>query len=292
VIAIAGPNLPHEVLIASGRGVAPLHYDPDREAPRASQWLETKFAPWAPPVIEAWLDGEYDAIEHVLFSRADDTSQRLYYYVCELQRRGELSGPEPRIFDVAKINRATSIDRNAVQVRELMQWLGVTEAALETAIVETNRRRAARPQEAATPVCLLAGTAPPDQRLHTVAAEAGYTLAGRTLPEDWMDLGEAVEESTGDPAQAQGRQLHARQSGPRSFADPAERLRREIAASGASAVVLWRIEEDEAQTWHLPAERRALDEIGVPSLVLTRRDWRCRDGVSEEIGEFLKGVAA
>ena len=107
-----------------------------------------------------------------------------------------------------------------------------------------------------------------------------------------MDLGEAIEQRSGDPAQAVGRQLHARESGPRSFSDPAERLARKIAASGASAVVLWRIEEDEAQTWHLPAERRVLERSGVPSLVLTRRDWRGRDGVSEEIREFLKGVAA
>jgi hypothetical protein len=292
VIAIAGPNLPHDVLIASRRDVEPLRFDPDREAPRAGQWIETKFAPWAPPALEAWAEGEYDDLECVLFSRADDTSQRLYYYVCELQRRGLLRGPQPMIFDVAKIERASSAERTVTQVRELMRWLEVTEEALEDAIAETNRLRSASSAAAAGPVCLLAGTAPPDQRLHAAVADAGFVPLGRTLAEDWMDLGEAVEERSGDPAQALGRQLHARGNGPRSFSDPAERLAREIEVNGAGAVVLWRIEEDEAQTWHLPAERRVLERSGVPSLVLTRRDWRARDGVTEEIREFLEGVAA
>lgn len=292
MIAVAGPNLPHDVLVASGRDAGPVRFDPDRETPRASQWLETKFAPWSPPVLEAWAEGEYDDLGHVLFSRADDTSQRLYYYVCELQRRGLLGGPQPMIFDLAKIARASSLERTVAQVRELMRWLEVTEDALEAAIVETNRLRSAPSTDAGGPVCLLVGTAPPDQRLHAAVAEARFVPVGRTLAEDWMDLGEAVEERSGDPAQAVGRQLHARESGPRSFSDPVERLARKIAASGASAVVLWRIEEDEAQTWHLPAERRVLERSGVPSLVLTRRDWLCRDGVSEEIGAFLEGVAA
>jgi hypothetical protein len=292
VIAIAGPNLPHDVLIASQRGGEPLGFDPDREVVRAGEWLETKFAPWAAPVLEAWLDGEYDHLQYVLFSRAEDTSQRLYYYACELQRRGLLGGPQPLIFDVAKIPRTASLDRTITQVRELMRLLEVSEEALEAAIAQTNRSRSPRESDTGRPVCLLVGTAPPDERLHTAVADAGFTPVGRTLAEDWMDLGDPVEERSGDPARAVGRQLHEREDGPRSFADPAKRLAAKIEASGANAVIHWRIEEDEAQTWHLPAERRMLEQSGLPSLVLTRRDWRCRDGVAEEVRTFLEGVAA
>jgi hypothetical protein len=259
---------------------------------RAGKWLETKFAPWAPPVLEAWLDGEYDHLQYVLFSRAEDTSQRLYYYACELQRRGLLSGPRPLIFDVAKIPRAASLDRTITQIRELMRLLEVTEEALEAAIAQTNRLRSPSFPEADRPVCLLTGTAPPDRRLHTVVADTGFTPAGRTLAEDWTDLGDAVEEGSGDPARAVGRQIHEREDGPRSFSDPAKRLAAKIEATGANAVIHWRIEEDEAQTWHLPAERQVLARSGLPSLVLTRRDWRCRDGVVDEIRTFLEGVAA
>jgi hypothetical protein len=51
--------------------------------------------------------------------------------------------------------------------------------------------------------------------------------------------------------------------------------------------VLWQTEEDEAQAWHLPAQRAALAASGVPALVLTRRDWLARDGAPEEIVAFL-----
>ena len=293
MIAIAGPHLPHDVLTAARCGAGALAFDPDREAPRAAAWLEAKFAPWAQPVIEAWLDGEYDHLQHVLFSRADDTSQRLYYYCCELQRRGVLSGPQPLIFDVAKIPRAASLDRTVAQVRQLMERVQASDEALEEAIAQNNRLRAQQEQEQKErPVCLLTGTAPPDRRLHDVVEAAGFAPAARTLAGDWLDLGPPVEEKTGDPAAAVGRQLHEREDGPRSFSDPALRLARKIEASGAAAVIHWRIEEDEAQTWHLPAERRVLASSGLPSLVLTRRDWRCRDGVAEEITAFLEGVAA
>lgn len=293
MIAIAGPNLPHDVLTAARCGAGPLAFDPDRDAPRAAKWLETKFAPWAGPVLEAWLDGDYDHLQYVLFSRAEDTSQRLYYYCCELQRRGLLAGPQPVIFDVAKIPRPASLDRTVTQVRQLMQLLEVSEEALEDAIAQNNRLRSSPQQEGGDrPVCLLTGTAPPDRRLHDVVQAVGFAPVGRTLAADWVDLGSPVEERTGDPAIAVGRQLHAREDGPRSFADPAARLARKIEASGASTIIHWRIEEDEAQTWHLPAERRVLENSGLPSLVLTRRDWRCRDGVAEEIKSFLEGMAA
>ncbi|AKH41508.1 hypothetical protein FHS61_001996 [Altererythrobacter atlanticus] len=292
MIALAGPNLPHDVITASQRGAGPLGFDPDRDSPRARQWLETKFAPWAPPVLEAWLGGEYDHLDHVLFSRAEDTSQRLYYYCCELQRRGLLGGPRPLIFDIAKIPRPASLDRTVTQVRELMRFLEVTEDALEEAIVRNNRQRALKAPETVRPICLLTGTAPPDRRLHSVIAGAGFEPSARTLAEDWVDLGEPVAEGTGDPARAVGSVLHARGDGPRSFSDPARHLAAEIERRGASAVIHWRIEEDEAQTWHLPAERRVLEASGLPSLVLTRRDWLCRDGAVDEIGAFLEGVGA
>lgn len=291
MIAIAGPDLPHDVLRAAGRDAGPLRFDPDRETPRARCWLESKFAPWAPPVLESWAGGEYDLLEQVLFSRADDTSQRLYYYICELQRRGLVGGPRPMIFDLARIQRPASLERTIAQVRELMAVLRVSEEALEVAIGETNRLRSVPRPAPAGPVCLLAGTAPPDGRMHAAIGAAGFTPAGRTLAEDWADLGEPVEEGSGDPAAAVGRQLHDREGGPRSFADPAARLARAIETNRADAVLLWRIEEDEAQTWHLPAERRVLERSGVPSLVLTRRDWLGRDGVSKEIQTFLEGVA-
>ena len=290
MIAIAGPNLPLDLLAATGRDAGPLPFDPERETPRARQWLESKFAPWAPPLLEAWAEGAYDSIDQVLFSRADDTSQRLYYYICDLQRRGAIGGPEPLICDIAKIPRPTSEARTIAKLRELAERLEVADDALEEAILAGNQRRATPANIPEGKVCLLAGTAPPDRRLHDAIAAAGFVPFGLTLAENWADLGPAVEEGTGDPLAALGRQLHLREGGSRSFADPAALLGRAMECAGSAAVVLWRIEEDEAQTWHLPAERRLLERSGLPNLVLTRRDWLARDGAADEITAFLQEI--
>jgi hypothetical protein len=290
MIGIAGPDLPHEVLLAAGCHAGPIAFDPDRSANRAAGWMESKFAPWAPAALESWLEGAYDHLDAVLFSRADDTSQRFYYYACELQRRGQLGGPEPLIFDIARIPRAISRDRTVNQVRSLAMRLGVTDAALEAAIHQTNLDRARPPAAFEGRRCLLAGSAPPDLRLHDAVAQAGWIAAGQTLADQWAFCGDPVAQGTGDPAAAIGAQLHARRGGPRSFADPGALLAQN--AAGCAAVVLWRIEEDEAQCWHLPAERRALIELGLPHLVLTRRDWLARDAAAAEITEFLQGLPA
>lgn len=290
MIAIAGPNLPIDLLVATSRFGGAVRFDPDRDTPRADKWLESKFAPWAHPVLEAWAEGDYDGLDHVLFSRADDTSQRLYYYVCELQRRGQLAGPEPLILDVCKIPRQASLDRMIAKLKELAERLAVDAAALERAMTAAHRGSEKERRKPDTPVCLLAGTPPPDLRLHDVIEGCGFGAVGRTLEESWLDAGETVDQDEPDPFVALGRQLHASTCGPRSFADAGMALTDSIVASAAQAVVLWRIEEDEAQCWQLPAEREALDAAGVPYLVLTRRDWRARDGAPEEIAGFLRKV--
>lgn len=292
MIALAGPNLPHEVLTAAGCHGGPVALDLAMPTPRALQWVESKFASWAFALVEAWANGDYDHLEAVLFSRADDTSQRLYYYLCELQRRGLVAGPRPLIFNVGKIPRSSSRDLTVAAVRKLAGELGVGDAALEAAIVAANKLRAE--QVAASPsgrVCLLHGTPPPDRRLHAVIEQAGFAASGLTLADLWLSPGPAVAEGTGDPAAALGAQLHARRQGARSFADPATYLHDTVVASGACAVIVWRIEEDEAQTWQFPAERRVLTSLGLPTLELTRADWLARDGAPAAIADFLAGVA-
>lgn len=292
MIALAGPNLPHEVLAAAGKHGGAIALDLEAATPRAQQWVESKFAPWAFALVEAWANGGYDHLDAVLFSRADDTSQRLYYYLCELQRRGLVAGPRPLIFDVGKIPRPSSRDLTVAAVRKLAGELGVSDAALEAAIVEANRVRAG--QSAARPsgrVCLLHGTPPPDHRLHAVIEAAGFAASGLTLTELWLSHGPAVAQGTGDPAAALGAQLHARRQGARSFADPATHLHDLVVASGARAVILWRIEEDEAQTWQFPTERRTLASLGLPTLELARSDWLARDSAPAAITEFLSGVS-
>lgn len=290
MIACVGPDIPHELLAATGRNAGPLGWSIDRAFPRAGQWLESKFPRWAFSILEDWAAGALDHLDTVVFSRSDDSAQRLYYYVCELQARGLVQGPTPLILDVARIGRASSEQRCIDAVRKLAAELGVGDGALEASIRETNAARGEAVAGEGGQVCLLAGTPAPDGRLSAMVAAAGWRARGETLAEIWGRAGAPVAEASGDPCAALGQRLHRAIGGTRGFYDRgAEIVAR---AAGAQAVVLWYAEEDEAEVWNLPAQKRALDAAGIPALVLTRRDWRANDGVDGKIAAFLAGVTS
>ena len=284
-LASIGGDLPVELLAATGRYAGPLPFDADRPTPRAGAWLESKFAPWAFQLLEDWANGALDHLDAVVFSRGDDSAQRLYYYVCELQRQGAIAGPRALVFDIAHIRRASSLDATIAAVRRLAATLGVGETALEGALAVPERP--GRPPEEKRPPCVLAGTLPPDRRLHDMVAAGGWSADGDTLPESWAAGAPSVDGEDGDPFVRLGQRLHASAAGPRGFGDRVEWLRTRLADTGARAAILWFCEHDEAEAWHVPAMRRALDEDGVPHLLLTRRDWRATDGVADEIATFL-----
>ncbi|MXO58432.1 hypothetical protein GRI89_02575 [Altererythrobacter salegens] len=287
-IAHVGPEIPQRLLRATGRHAGAIAFDPDRATSAADRWMESKFAPWAKSILEGWACEEYIAHSHIVFSRADDSAQRLYYYICELQRRGLLSGPEPVILDIAKVPRESSLAHTAQSLKKLADRLGVGVDDLVAAGAPSPHGVT----DLERPVCLLAGTPPPDRRLHDAIETAGYGAAGATLVESWGLLDYAIDPALGDPFETLARQVHVSPHGPRAFIDAGANLISQIEVLGAAAAVLWQIEEDEAQAWHLPAQRAALERAGIPSLVLTRRDWLARDGAAEEIVAFLSGVGA
>lgn len=293
MFAYAGPNLPHDLFDATGRSAGPLTWNIDRAMPAADRWLESKFAPWTRSVVQDWADGALDHLEAVVFTRADDSAQRLYYYLCELRRAGSIKGPEPLMLDIAKIARSSSVARGEAALRKLGERLGVDATALSSAIASGNAaRREATPAASATAqVCLIAGSPLPDDRMHVMIAQAGWAAAGRTLADEWADRGPEVDEAD-DPFTALARQLHARHLDTRGFYDRSAALAEQARSIGAKAAVLWLIEEDDTTVWHLPAMRTVLEGLGLPVLVATRRDWSCRDGIDLEIGAFLAGVSA
>lgn len=297
MIAYAGPNLPHDLFEATGRNAGPLGWNVDRAMPAADRWLESKFAPWTRSVVQDWADGALDHLEAVVFSRADDSAQRLYYYLCELRRAGSIKGPEPLMLDIAKIARESSVARTEAALRKLGERLGVDSASLSAAIARGNAaRRDAAPIEPASlsaslSVCLIAGSPLPDNRLHRMVAKAGWSATGRTLSDEWADRGPEVAEAEA-PFAALARQISARHLDTRGFYNRAEAVAQQARDVGAKAAVLWLIEEDDTTVWHLPAMRDALEGAGVPVLVATRRDWSCRDGIGAEIAAFLEGISA
>jgi hypothetical protein len=283
MISTIGPFLPHDVIAATGLAGAPLSWDLDRPTPRAEAWLESRFPRWALSLVEDWADGRFDALEAVVFSRGDDVVHRLYYYLCELQRRGVVGGPKAIVFDVAAIARPSSEAHTIASVSRLAAELGLDSAGLARGIEATNARRLPNRAGGAEPVCLLPGTPPPQDRLHAAVRAAGFAAFGPTLAETWADLGPVIA-SDGNPAAAIGRQVHARRT--------AESPGQEALRTRAGAAVLWYTEEDEARIWQLPPLRAQLAQAGVPALVMTRRDERGDDGASAEIRMFLEGVAS
>lgn len=284
--ASVGFDLPFALLKASERYAGPLSWNVDRPFPRASQWLESKFPQWAFSLIEDWADGEFDHLGAVIFSRGDDSAQRLYYYVCELRERGILGGPEPLIFDVALIARRSSEARTIEAVRRLAEVLGVSENAAEAAIA--SQTTSAAPRQGGGRSCLLAGTPPPDRRLHAAVEACGWTAYGSTLADFWSGaLAQSPMAGTGDPFAAIGRAVHGASVGPRAFVDRRAALATAVQAAKAERVVLWYAEEDEAEVWNLPAQRALLAQLGVPVLAITRASWRLDDGAAERIAAFL-----
>src|SRR5690606_33505887 len=140
-VGFVGPDIPIDVLIASGRPFGHLPWRTDGATPWADRWLESSFPYWSRSILEQWHDGVFDALETVVFSRADDAGQRLYYYVRELQRSGKLGGPVPRMFDIALIPRDSSLAHTEAAVLELMRVLDIAADALPDGIARANGLR-------------------------------------------------------------------------------------------------------------------------------------------------------
>lgn len=292
IFATIGADIPQDLLLACEGYQGPVGWTVDRATPRADQWLESRFAPWTRSVLEDWAAGAFDGLDAILFSRGDDNSQRLYYYACELRERGLLKGPEPLIFDVARINRPTSTARTINAVRTTAARLGLDDAALEAGIAKANAQRGTAPTALPGPVCFLTGTAPPDRRIHAMIEAAGWSAAGETLADQWQRAGATVEAGTGDPAAAIGRAVHADSFGPRGFHDRASATLAEAQKAGAKAAILWFTEEEEGLVWHAPAQQKALEAAGIAVLPLTRCSWLAQDGIDTKIAAFLAEQSA
>lgn len=141
VVGFLGPDIPVELILAAGALAWQLPWRAPGETPLADRYLEPSFHPQERSAAEQWLRGEFDWMDAVVFSRGSDSTQRLYYYLCELQRRGLAAGPRPMLFDVCKIPRSSSADYTRGALERLAGQLGALPHALSDAIALSNRRR-------------------------------------------------------------------------------------------------------------------------------------------------------
>ncbi len=141
VIGYAGYEIPVELIIAAGAMPLQLSGLMPSDSKLADKYLEESFEPFVRVLTDHYLEGNLDFLRYIILPRSNDSAQRLYYYLCELRRSKGVSGPEPLIYDLAKIPRETSRLYSEQSTRRLAGKIGTIEADLSKAISLRNRRR-------------------------------------------------------------------------------------------------------------------------------------------------------
>ncbi|HEY6123418.1 MAG TPA: 2-hydroxyacyl-CoA dehydratase family protein, partial [Steroidobacteraceae bacterium] len=142
VVGYIGNDVPVALILAANALPVRLRCDARPSTARADQFLESAFAPEMRSIFEQWLAGELAFVDSVVFPRTDDSAQRLYYYLCELQRRGLCGGPRPLLYEVADIARASSSGYTRESTHRLAQALGTREDLLPSAAQRIAQREA------------------------------------------------------------------------------------------------------------------------------------------------------
>jgi hypothetical protein len=324
-LGFVGPDIPIDLLLASGRPFGHLPWVAEAPTPWADQWLESGFPGWARSILEQWHAGAFDGLHAVVFSRTDDASQRLFYYVRELQHRQLLRGPQVLILDLALIPREASLAHSVAAIESLARSLDIDDAALRDGITRADALRLALhgvqqrreggvfferlgraalwtdptallaevsiPQGVSGPRLLLAGSVPPDERLHWTVEQAGARIIDETHVHALGRLGMPLSDSEPSVARHIARQLLTTAGGPRAFLDRASWIVQRAREARAAGVILWLTREDEGLAWHVPAMRVALQATELPLLVLAAASWRADDGVLEQIAAFCHGIS-
>jgi len=326
VVGYISSGVPTELILAANALPVRLRAAGDAPTPHADEYLESSFVPDARAVVEQWISGALDFMDAVIFTRNEDSSQRLYYYLCELQRTRRCGGPKPILYDIATIARATSIGHTEQSTRTLARNLGASESAIKSAaqfvavrtalvnemqsrnVLGSLAHRIARASEfdwrmdfdnalrtwlasaqstLAAPRIVLAGSPPPDDRLHRFVEDAGGTIVGELTEMTAPHVAESVVADHDDLKQLALRYYR--------IATPAQRMLKtkmwvadEVQARGAHGAILWLIEEDEALPWEAPAQAQALRDAKIPVLVLARQNWRAGADTRQAIQAFVR----
>lgn len=320
-------DVPVELILASGAMPVRLQGVPGMQTPNADRYLERAFSAEVRSITERWLTGALDFLDGVIFPRTSDSAQRLYYYLCELQRTGACGGPRPLLFDLAKIRRHSSREHSIRAVRALAAGLGVDEQQLPNG----SRRFSQRAHLAKALIALRCNERPPagswahrllreassdwtegfDARLKQqlaapVRLESKHRLllvgsappderfheaveaAGSTIVGELYDAEPQWFTAEVQSFEALGTRYYESALGSRAFVDAAEQLIEKTKSLRADGVILWLTEEEEALVWELPAQRRALAEAQIPALVLTRQAWAADASVLSRVTHFAR----
>lgn len=331
MIGYVGHDIPVELILAANALPIAIQGRVGHATPTADRYLEPTFLPAIRSIAEQWLTGELDGIDAVVFTRSDDSAQRLYYYLCELQRRGLCKGPTPLMYDLASGDRASSEAHTIVATRALGQSLGASEAALHDAMQRVRERMAM--MLAATRTTLVT---PPargsfvqqmiraaerdwsvefDQSLSAqdpspVAVDALRLMLVGSVPSDER-LHEIAESNSANIVATINTQTPYGYDSTPNKSDPyrsiarrcrahpwrailhsPELIRERARESQVDGVVLWTVAEDTGLAWVCPPLERALRASGIEVLTLTMQSWDVPSGTLDALQHFVRTLRA
>jgi hypothetical protein len=236
VIGFYDRDIPVELILAADALPVRLRGVPDVPTPQADRLLERSFGAEIRSIAEQWMAGAYDFMSAVVFPRTVDSAQRLYYYLCELQRTGACKGPRPLLYDLAKINRETSRRHSIASTQRLARELGSAEERLTASADRVQRRLA---WLAAQNERRLADHAPAGSCFHRRLRAASHSWSARA--ERLLD--ESLRSSTQGQHGSDARRLAASESRSNGFrlllvgsAPPDERFHLAVEEAGSTIV--------------------------------------------------------
>jgi benzoyl-CoA reductase/2-hydroxyglutaryl-CoA dehydratase subunit BcrC/BadD/HgdB len=141
VIGFLGPEIPVELIAASGAYPVRLASAVGSGTDTADRYLESTFMPDVRSIAEQYFQGALNFMHSVILPRSNDSAQRLYYYLSDLRAQQFPHAPAPLIFDLAKIPRDSSKLHSRLATQRLAAEIGVVSSALSGAIRQRNHRR-------------------------------------------------------------------------------------------------------------------------------------------------------
>jgi hypothetical protein len=100
VVGYVTPCVPAELISAAGLYPIMLSAGTETSTTLGDRVMEDLFDTTIRGIFERLLKGEFDYLSAIVLPRANDSAHRLYYYLCELQRRGEAKLPPILLCDV------------------------------------------------------------------------------------------------------------------------------------------------------------------------------------------------
>ena len=140
--------IPVEMIHAAGMQPIMLCGDPKKSTELADEFMEAAFDPITRSVFNRLLKGDYNFLDLIVLPRANDSYQRLYYYLCELHRKyPEYNIPPVFMLNMLHSGRPSTDKHNNKQFSRFATCLqviaetGISRAQIEQAIASYNECR-------------------------------------------------------------------------------------------------------------------------------------------------------